>query len=311
MELRFLLNTVRRRPISLVCTFLLVVLIASFGDIDVLAALGVWLSTSALALVVWRRFERSALRLVGGRPLSERERDSLKPLLECITDELLVVDRAQPWLVRGLRSIVVGSGMLELLDERKLRGLLTHASLLDTALIAAELVVWIGILPLKLAWHLGTWLEQLGRLLAILVGTSLVIPMFIWPSGFVRWGGRLFGALLGFMLSSLLLTSGVTLVGASLMTAWAIVPAMRWLLAWEFRRAERVADEAVIQMGLGWELVGGLEDLLWFDPQPVPPEMVGLLFRGGAPIRQRLDRAWQALTQARETQSPGQRPPEP
>jgi hypothetical protein len=235
--------------------------------------------------------------LCGCRTLSARERETLKTALEGLGDEPRIVDQAEPWVVRGLRTTVIGSGLIDLLDDRSLRSVLVQASLLDRSAVAAELVVWLAILPLKAAWHVNGWIGQLGRLLAVVVGTTLVVPMVIWRTGYARWAGRLFAAMLGGMLSTLMLTSGMTLLAALLMTSWVIVPAMRAVLAWEWRRVERRADEAVMRMGLGWELVGALEELLWLEPQPVPPGLVDLFYRVGLPVRERLDRVWLALSE--------------
>ena len=104
--------------------------------------------------------------------------------------------------------------------------------------------------------------------------------------------------MIGGMLGSLLLSSGMAFAGLVLMTSWAIVPGVRLLLDWESRRAERVADEAVRRSGLGWQLLGAFDELLWLDPAPTPPGLLGLLRRAGAPIRVRVDRLMRVLSES-------------
>jgi len=300
MHPRFLLNILRRRPISLACALLSVVVTALLVSLDVGTLVLAWGLTSVVVLGLWHKTERMILRAAKCRPLSAREKDTLSPRVSGSTAEVLIVDRAEPWVVRGLRSVVVGAGMLDVLDEHQLGGLITHRALLDPAPVAGELVVWIGMLPFRIGWHVNLWIGVIGRALALLIGTSLLVPLVIWPQGYLRWGGRLFGALLGGMFASLLLSGGMALAGLVLMTSWFVVPVVQCLLEWESRRAERMADDAVLEAGLGWELLGALDELVCLDPQPVPPGLLGWLYRAGAPLRDRADRLLRALLQSPE-----------
>jgi hypothetical protein len=68
-------------------------------------------------------------------------------------------------------------------------------------------------------------------------------------------------------------------------------------VSWENRRAEQLADTASIKAGQGWQLVEALETLMWADALPAPTGLFGLLNRPGAPLAQRADRVWRALSE--------------
>jgi hypothetical protein len=196
-----------------------------------------------------------------------------------------------------LRSLIVSRALLDLLEDRAVQGLLTQAvAEVRSASLAGVLVVWLGNVPLLSAWLLGRWLAQLGRLLAIAVGSSLVVPMLLWPVGFIRWSGRLFGAAIVALFGAALLSSGLAAPGLGLLLAWALVPGVQALLAWESRRAEQFADQATIDAGLGWQLLEALETLAFAESLPPPNGLLGLLCRRGCPLPARADRVWRALS---------------
>jgi hypothetical protein len=211
--------------------------------------------------------------------------------------EVLVVDAAAPWLVHGLRNLVLSRAMLDLLEDRALAGLLAQAAApLWSASVAGELIVWLGNLPLVAVWYVGRWLAQLGRVLAVVVGASLVLPLVLWPTGFTRWAGRLFGSVIVGLLGATLLSDGFAAAGLGLLVAWAVVPGLQALLAWEWRRAEANADQATIDAGLGPQLHEALEALSWLACIPRPDGKLRLLHRAGSPMATRAERVWRALS---------------
>jgi hypothetical protein len=187
--------------------------------------------------------------------------------------------------------------MLELLDERALSGLLNQAAApIHVADLGGVLLVWLGNVPVVAAWCVSQCIGQLGRLLGVIVGESLVLPLVVWPGGFVRWSGRVFGSAMVGLLGSMLLSSGLAAAGLGLMVAWAVVPGIQALLAWESRRIERVADQAAVDAGCGAELLEGLEFLALAEPRPRPAGLLGVLCRPGAPLSIRADRIRRALS---------------
>jgi hypothetical protein len=208
-----------------------------------------------------------------------------------------VFDAAAPWYLRGLRSLVISRGMFDLLEDRALVGMLAQASdNVHSARLAGELVVWLGSLPLVGVWWVTGWLMQLGRLLAFVVGSSLVLPLLLWPRGFIRWGGRLFGAAIVGLLGASLLSGGMAAPGLGLLLAWAVVPGLTALLSWESRRVEVVADRAAVQAGLGWQLLEALETLTYAESVTGPGGLLGLLCRAGTPLASRADHLWRELS---------------
>ena len=288
----------RRHPFSVTCTALLVTLSASLLGVSVPLALLLWALASLLSLETWRALEPFVLARLGCRSPSHLERERLDPALGSDRLEVLVLDAAEPWLGRGVRTLVLSRALLDLLEDRALAGLLAQAKeQVRAASLPGELVVWLGNLPLLGAWYLSRDLVQLGRLLAIAVGASLVLPLALWPDGFTRWVGRLFGAAIVGLLGSALLSSGLSAAGLGLLLAWALVPGLQTLLNWETRLAETAADDATLDAGLGWELLEALETLAWAASVPPPAAPLGWLCRLATPLTTRADRLWQTLSQ--------------
>jgi hypothetical protein len=243
--------------------------------------------------------EPFALRRLGCRAPSRLESERLDAVPCFGPDHILVFDAAAPWHLRGLRTLVVSRGLFELLEDRAFVGMLSQASArVHSARLAGELVVWLGNMPFVAVWCVSGGLAQLGRLLAIVVGSSLVVPLLLWPQGFIRWGGRLFGAAIVGVVGAALLCSGLAAAGLGLVLAWAVVPGLAALLSWESRRVEMAADRETIEAGLGWQLLEALETLIWAESVPTPGGLLGLLCRTGSPLASRADRLWQALSQS-------------
>jgi len=157
-----------------------------------------------------------------------------------------------------------------------------------------EAFVWLGNVPLLAAWYMSRALAYLGRLLAMVVGSSLVLPMLVGLKHFVTWVGGLFGAVLIGLTGAVLISGGVVAPGLGLLTAWALVPAVRALLAWESRQDEAHADCAMIRGGSGALLLHALEQLATFESRK-PEGVLGLLVRPGRRIDERIRRVSSAL----------------
>jgi len=69
---------------------------------------------------------------------------------------------------------------------------------------------------------------------------------------------------------------------------------MRALIAWEARGAEADADRAVVQAGLGPQLIEALETFAWLNAPP-PHCWHALLVRAGSPTASRIQRVSRAL----------------
>lgn len=288
----------RRHPFSLTCAGLLAMLSASLLGTSAPLALVVWATTSLLGISIWGIAESVILRVLGCRAAGPLERQRLDRALGVGRLDVVVLDTAEPWLGRGLRSLVVSRALFDLLNDREIQGCLTQAAeQVRSASLAGELVVWLGNLPLLAAWMLGRWLVQLGRPLAFAVGNSLVLPLIIWPAGFVRWAGRLFGSVVVGLLGAVLLSSGLAAPGLGLLLAWALVPGLQAVLAWESRRAEQLADQATIAAGLGWHLFEALEVLGYAESLPPPDGLLGVLCRRGSPYTARANRIWRTLAE--------------
>jgi hypothetical protein len=292
-------TAVWRHRCAVVCTTFLLALSARLADASVPLALLVWVLASLISLAAWRLFEPFGLRRLACRPPGHLERERLGPVLAGDNVDVLVVDAAQPWLAHGVRTLVVSRALLDLLEDRALAGLLAQATIqVRAASLPGELLAWLGNLPLLGVWCLTRGLMQLGRLLAIGVGSSLVLPMVFWPDGFTRWAGRLFGIVGVGLLGSAMMSSGLSAAGLGFLLAWAVVPGLRALLNWEARQAEIAADDATFAAGRGWELLEALETLAWAEAPPRPAAPLGWLCRAATPLTDRADRIWDKLARS-------------
>jgi hypothetical protein len=297
MTLALTLAAVRRHPFSIAFTVLIVVVFASLASVSVPLALGTWLATAVATLEVWYALEPLVLRQFGGyRDPSHAEREALGVAITSSSLELLLGDGPGLAIGRGLRCLVVSRDALELLDERPLGGLLTQATHpIHSASLAGDILVWLGNLALFGAWCIDRGLGQLGRLLGVLVGESLVLPLVVCRDGFLRWSGWIFGSLAVVLLGSTLLSSGFAAAGLALLAAPPLMVALSTVLAWERRRVERAADEATIGAGFGAQLLEAVELLAVAEPRPRPTGVLRMLCPPGAPLTNRAARIRQSV----------------
>jgi len=287
----------RRHPLSLLSSALLVALFARFLYLPVPALLVAWATLSLFGMTAWQALEPLILRLLGGRSPSWLERERLDWALGSVRPEVVVLDAAEPWLGHGLRTLIVSRALLDLLEDRATQGLLTQAvQEVRSASLAGELAVWLGSLPLVVGRVIGSWLTRLGRLLALVVGSSLVVPILLWPTGFIRWAGRVFGATFVLLLGSALLSNGLAAAAFGLLLAWPLILGLQTLLAWESRRTEQLADQATIDAGLGWQLLEALETLAFAESVAPPDGLLGVFCRRGSSLNSRADRIWRTIS---------------
>ena len=290
MTFALVLSAVRRHPFSVGATAFITFLGASLLSISAPLALVAWTLASLLVVELWYVLEPLVLeRSRHLRPPTFEETQRLDAALGRAHLRLLVSKTSDLIAVRGLRCMVVGRDYFDLFEDRALGGLLTQAAAgLHAANLVGYLMVWVGTLPLRAVWQLSGWLHQLGRLLAVAVGASLVLPLVLWPNGFLRWTGRLFGAGIVGLLGAVLLSSGLAAAGLGLLVAWVAIPALAALLAWESRRVELAADLATIDVGFGPQLLEALQFLMVAEPRPQLTGLLGLLGRPGSRL---VDRA--------------------
>jgi len=297
MTLALMAAALRRRPFTLVSTALLLVAAASLVGAPAPLALAAWFAASIVALELWHTVESAVLWRIGCCTPTPAESARIEAALGCLHLEVLVLDSPQLRLGRGLRHLVVTRAALEVLDDSALVGVLHQAAAhAHRGAFAGRVVVWLGSLPILSAWAASNGLALLGRLLAVTVGSALVIPLWLWPLGFVRWAGLAFGAIIVGLVGSALLSSGLAAAGAGLLVAWAIVPGLRAVLAWEARRTERAADQATIAAGRGWDLLQGLETFAEAEPMSAASGLLGVLAPAGAPYAVRAERIRRALS---------------
>lgn len=296
MTFALTLAALRRHPFSMVCAALVALLSARLVGAAVPLALAAWLGLGVVSLEAWYVLEPLVLRRCGCRIPDQLERERLEAAVGCSHIEIFLLDSASIGLGRGLRSLVITRALFDLLEDRAFAGLLTQAVLpVHRASLAGDLVVRLGNLPVLTAWLVSRWLMRIGRGLATLLGTSLVLPVVLWPDGFVRWTGRLLGSVIVALLGSSFLSSGLADPGLGLLLAWAIGPAMQSLAAWETRRAEAAADQATIAAGFGWQLLEALEMLSLVDSLPAPAGVLGWLAWVQSPVQPRADRIRRTL----------------
>ena len=287
MTFALAVSAITRHPFSVGASVCLVIVSASLLGLSAALSLAVWAALSLLTVELWSALEPFVVERIGHlRPPTYEESQRLEAALSKSQLKPFVAETSDLIATRGLRCILVGRDYFDLLDDRPLSGLLTEAAAgVHAANLVGYLVVWLGALPLLAVWQLSVWICRLGRLLAVVVGASLVVPLILWPSGFVLWSGRLFGSVAVGLLGAMLLSSGLAAVGLGLLIAWAVVPALAALLAWESRRAERAADTATLDAGFGPQLLEALEFLMVAEPRPHLTGLAGLLCRpGGRPV---------------------------
>jgi hypothetical protein len=291
MTFALTLAALRRHPLSLAITSLLVVATASLLGISAPLALVDWLATGLVTFELWYACEPLILRSVGGyRVPTYAERERLEAAIGRYQLSLLVADTSDLAAARGLRTLVIGRDLIDLFEDRALTGFLVQvAEPVHGASLAGTVFVWLGNLPIVCAWCVARLLGQLGRLLALAVGASLVIPLILLREGFLCWCGRLFSAIIVGLLGALLVSNGFAAAGVGLLFAWIAVPAIEAIVAWESRRAGRSADCATLSQGFGPQLLEAVEFLALAEPRPAASGLLSLLCQPSASLVDRAD----------------------
>lgn len=268
MILAFFLAALRRHVFSIALTLFTLAVGASLFDVSVLLALGVWALAAIVLFELWYELEPFALRrFCGLRSPSHAEAEVLQGVEVSSHLEPLISKAPGFMLRRGMRCLIVGRDTLDLLEQRALTGVLYQAALpMHQADLAGCTLAWLGGLPVVAAWLAARGCGVLGRLVGLVAGEALVLPLVLWRDGFLRWSGRLFGALIVGLLAAALLSDGYAAFGFELAVAWLAVPAIAALLAWESARVERAADRLTVEAGYGWQLLEALELLVVAEP---------------------------------------------
>jgi hypothetical protein len=300
MTLALILTAIRRHPFGIFATGLLIVAMASMLAVSVPLAVGVWAVAAIVIFELWYGLEPFILRRFGGcRPPSHAECELLEGVVGGRQLQPLTAVQPGITLVRGMRCLVIGRDVLELFEERALAGLLYQAAApVHRADLAGVAMVWLGSLPVLGCWLITRACGVLGRLLGVVVGEGLVLPLVVWRDGFLRWSARVFGSIVVGLLGAMLLSDGFAAPGLGLMIAWLVVPAVNALLAWESRRVERAADQATVDAGFGSQLLEALELLIVADQRPGQSGLLGLLQRPGEPLVTRANRIRQTLARS-------------
>lgn len=245
------------------------------------------------------RWERLVLWLAGCRPLTHLERERLRhPAVssESASAAVVVCAHGDPWLLHCARRLVVSAGLLDLLEDRALTAYIAQAQQpVYLAAHVAETIVWSLAWPALTGWALVRLCSAVGRLLAIVVGCALLLPMIFWPDGFVRHAGVALG---GVTLCCVLLMLAAG--GQGHLVVLVIVSLIAWRLLGITQRAEGcgvedAADRATIEAGLGVALSEALDTLVWVEPIARPRGVLGLLFREGETLSTRAERLWRIL----------------
>jgi hypothetical protein len=290
MLIGLLWAALRRRPFSVLSTALLGVIWAALLRVPAPAAVLAWALVSLLLLEVWIGLESVLLERMGCLRPAPRDEERIAKLACRFDVSVRVQDDVAPWVASAPRTVVVSRGALEQFDDVQLSGLVAQAARSRHAPIRLrEAVVWLGNAPLLLGLLASGFLTRLGRLLAQVLGAALIFPMVLWPGTFVDVAGRFIGAVLIGLIGAVLVSSGQAALGVALWSAWALVPGLRALLAWEARELEADVDRAVVSLGFGAQLLGSLEWLAILDT-PGPSGTLRWFVRASVPDRRRLKR---------------------
>ena len=291
MTFALTLAALRRHPIGAFLTSLLTIFSASLVGFSAPVALAAWGAGTLAFLEIWYVVEPSVLRrLCGYRSPTFAEHQHFEAALGCSHGIVLIDDTPDLVHARGLRCLIVSRDLLDVLDDRMLSGLVSPKSAtLQAANLAGAAVVWIGNLPLVLMWQVVRLIGQVGRLLAMLVGASLVLPLVVCRSGFLRWAGLGCTGLLVSLCSSVLISEGFAAAGLGLLVVWPVLPLLKAVSAWESRRSERAADRATIDAGFGPQLLEALDFLTLAEFDPEVGGLLGMLRMPGAPLPERAE----------------------
>jgi len=279
MAFALTLSAIRRHPFGVSLTFALATVTAGLLGVYAPLALATWLVTALACFELWYVLESVALRRLGGcRCPTAAELQRIEAVLGRTHLEVLVADRSDVTAIRGLRCFVVGRDLMDILEDRALSGFLAQAvGPLHTANFAGYLVVWLGNLPVLAAWWTTRLVGQLARLLALVVGTSLVLPLVVCRDGFLRWVGLIFTCVIVALCGSVLLSYGFAAAGAGLLLAWLLVPVVQAVLGWESRRIELLADRVTVETGLGPQLREAVDFLATLGSQPPESGLLSVL----------------------------------
>jgi hypothetical protein len=263
-------------------------------------ALSVWVLASVLSFELWYALEPAILiRVARHRDPTAAERSRLDSALGRSHLRLLVADTTDLVASRGLRCLVVSRDLMEVFEDRALCGLLNQAAApIQSANLAGFVLVWLGNLPLLAACRAACLLAQLGRLLAVAVGASLLLPLILWRDAFLCWAGRLFTSILVGLSGAVLISGGHAAAGLGILVGWLVVRVIQAILAWESRQAEAAADVATIAAGFGPQLLEAVDFLALAEPLPVADTLVNFLCLPRSTSAERGERIRRALGNA-------------
>jgi hypothetical protein len=292
MALALMLSAIRRHPIGMTLTTLLAIVTASLLGFSAPLTLLAWGVTGLVWFEVWYLIEPFALQRFGDcRPPTPTELARIQAVLDRTHLEVLIADRNGFTATRGLRCLVIGRDLMDLLEDRGLSGFLTQvAAPVQSANVAGFVLVWLGNLPVLVAWWLTRLVGQLARLLALAVGTSLLVPLVVCREGFLRWTGLVFTAMLVGLSGCVLLSYGFAAVGLGLLLAWLIIPVVHAVLGWESRRIERFSDATAMASGFGPQLLEAVEFLALVDLHRPGTGLLSILCLPTCPLVERAHR---------------------
>jgi hypothetical protein len=295
-----ILAAMRRHPFSFGLTVALAILTASLVGSPTQVALSLWAAVTLAGTELWWALEPIALkRLAGYRKPTHIERQRVESALGPSHLEVLVADTPELSAARCLRCLVVSRDLLDVFEDRALTGLLNQIALsMQSANLAGFALVWIGNAPLLVAWLVARLIGQFGRMLAVVMGTSLVLPLVFCRDIFLRWAGLLFTSVLVGLTGWALISAGHAPAGLGLVLAWLIVPLVRAILAWESRRLEATADRATVAAGYGAQLLEAVDFLALAEPLPVSDKFLRALCLPRSTSVERADRIRRALGEA-------------
>ena len=303
MTFALTLAAVRRHPFGVIFTTLLAIVTAGLAGMSTPLVLGVWIVTGLTSFELWYAVEPLAMRRLGGcRAPTAAEQQRIEAALGHTHPELLIADSAELRAVRGLRCLAIGRDLMDVLEDRALGGFLAQAvAPPHTANLAGCMLVWLGSAPVLAAWWAGRLVGQLGRLLALAVGISLVLPLIVCRDGYLRWAGLAFTSMLVGLCGTALLSHGFPAAGAGLLLAWLLVPVLQTVLAWESRRAERSADHATIEAGFGYQLLEAVDFLALVEPGRPASGLLSILSLPGSSMLERGRRIRRQLMPSNES----------
>jgi hypothetical protein len=279
MTFALTLAAIRRHPFSFGLTALLLTLTASLTRSSVALAVTMWLVFSLVGAAFWYALEPTILRrLAGFREPTLPERQRIELAIGRSHLRLLIADTADLVAARGLRCLVVTRDLMDVFEDRALTGLLNQTvAPMQAANLAGFGLIWLGNLPVLGAWVADRFVTQLARMLAVVVGTSLVLPLVLCRNAFLCWTGRLLTAVLVGLTGSVLISVGHAAAGLGILLAWLVVPTIQAILAWESRRVEASADSSTIAAGFGPQLLEAVDFLSMTEPLPVANPFLGVL----------------------------------